>query len=258
MTIWIDPPGWPAHGHLWSHLVSDESLEELHEFARAAGLPLRGFEGDHYDVPDVRYAAVVGTGAVPTDSKDLVRRLRASGLRMQKGKGETGIARIEGVTFADGSHADVDLIASQRLAADGRVFAAMVFVRDAEGSFAVVHSIRRGQWGAPGGWREGSETVHDNAVREVREETGLVLDPAELVPCGYERFHHRSSGGLWSPGRDLLQAFRADLGEVRPTLDSRLDDTSDRRWVTPGEFDALCRGEFWWPLAERVFELPAG
>lgn len=258
MTIWIDPPGWAAHGHLWSHLVSDESLAELHEFARAGGLPPRGFEGDHYDVPDVRYAAVVGAGAVPTDSRDLVRRLRASGLRMQKGKGETGVARVEGVRFADGSSADVDLIASGRLAADGRVFAAMVFVRDAEGSFAVVHSIRRGQWGAPGGWREGSETMHENAVREVREETGLDLDPGGLVPCGYERFHHRSPDALWSPGRDLLQAFRTDLDVVRPPLASRLDDTSDRRWVTPQGFDALCRGEFWWPLAQRVFDLDAG
>jgi 8-oxo-dGTP pyrophosphatase MutT (NUDIX family) len=256
VTIWIDKPRWAAHGHLWSHLISDASLTELHEFAAAAGLPPRGFEGDHYDVPDDRYAAVVAAGAHPTGSKDLVRRLRASGLRMQKGKGETGVARVTGVTFADGTRADVDLIASSRPAAPGRVFAAMVFVRDTEGDFAVVHSIRRGQWGAPGGWRDGEESVPGSAVREVREETGLEVDEARLVPVGYERFHHRSAGGLWVDGQDLLQAFRTELDARRPPLAAELDDTSDRRWVTPGEFGNLCRAEFWWPLAARVFDLP--
>ena len=36
MTVLIDPPAWPAHGTVFSHLVSDASLEELHAFARAA------------------------------------------------------------------------------------------------------------------------------------------------------------------------------------------------------------------------------
>ncbi len=258
MTIWIDPPGWAAHGHLWSHLISDASLTELHEFAAGAGLAPRGFEGDHYDVPDTRYAALVAAGARPTGSRDLVRRLRASGLRMQKGKGETGIARVRGVTFGDGTSADVDLIASTRPAAAGRVFAAMVFVRDAAGDLAVVHSISRGQWGAPGGRRDGAESVPGNAVREVREETGVVIGEDRLVPVGYERFHHRSAGGPWAEGGggDVLQAYLADLDVRRPPLVAELDDTSDRRWVTPQEFRDLCREEFWWPLAARVLDLP--
>ena len=33
MTVYIDPPTWPGHGRLWSHLVSDTSYAELHEFA---------------------------------------------------------------------------------------------------------------------------------------------------------------------------------------------------------------------------------
>ncbi|HET8766126.1 MAG TPA: DUF4031 domain-containing protein, partial [Pedococcus sp.] len=70
MTIWIDPPAWPAHGRLWSHLVSDRSYDELHEFAAAQGIPRRAFEGDHYDVPDERYAALVGAGAQPVAGRD--------------------------------------------------------------------------------------------------------------------------------------------------------------------------------------------
>ncbi|MGO2004190.1 DUF4031 domain-containing protein, partial [Arthrobacter rhombi] len=33
MAILIDPPLWPAHGTVFSHLVSDVSVEELHAFA---------------------------------------------------------------------------------------------------------------------------------------------------------------------------------------------------------------------------------
>lgn len=82
MGVLIDPPLWPAHGRLWSHLVSDTSLAELHAFARANGIPSRGFDLDHYDVPDAYHDALVAAGAEPVGAGDLLRRLRASGLRV--------------------------------------------------------------------------------------------------------------------------------------------------------------------------------
>ncbi|MGK9147271.1 DUF4031 domain-containing protein [Plantibacter flavus] len=89
MTVLIDPPLWPAHGTLWSHVVSDHSLDELHEFAARNDLPARSFDLDHYDVPadrhDVpadRHDALVAAGAEPVTAGDLVRRLIASGLRI--------------------------------------------------------------------------------------------------------------------------------------------------------------------------------
>lgn len=82
MTVLIDDPIWRHRGRLWSHLVSDESLDELHGFAEAAGIPIRGFHGDHYDVPQEYYQAMVDLGAVPTPSRELVRRLRGAGLRL--------------------------------------------------------------------------------------------------------------------------------------------------------------------------------
>ncbi|WP_380165465.1 DUF4031 domain-containing protein [Jannaschia sp. R86511] len=82
MTVLIDPPLWPAHGRLWSHLVSDASLAELHAFARANGVPARGFDLDHYDVPEDVHAALVAAGAVPVGAGELLRRLRAGGLRV--------------------------------------------------------------------------------------------------------------------------------------------------------------------------------
>jgi Protein of unknown function (DUF4031) len=68
------------------------SLEELHTFARRAGVPERGFEGDHYDVPEERYAAMVAAGAVPVTGRELVRRLQRSGLRRPKRRGERVLA----------------------------------------------------------------------------------------------------------------------------------------------------------------------
>ncbi|GAB3953573.1 DUF4031 domain-containing protein [Streptomyces sparsus] len=86
MTLYIDPPIWPGHGRMWSHLVSDVSFEELHAFAARLGAPRRAFDRDHYDLPSTRYADAVRLGAVEVGSKELVRRLTAAGLRRPKGR----------------------------------------------------------------------------------------------------------------------------------------------------------------------------
>ncbi len=82
MTVLLDPPLWPAHDTLWSHLVSDASLEELHAFARRLGVPARSFDLDHYDVPAARYDELVAAGASPVTANELTRRLIRSGLRV--------------------------------------------------------------------------------------------------------------------------------------------------------------------------------
>jgi muramoyltetrapeptide carboxypeptidase len=84
VTLLIDPPTWPGHGLVWSHLVSDESFEELHGFAARLGIPPRAFDGDHYDIPAERYDDVVAAGAVPVSSRELLERIRAAGLRRRK------------------------------------------------------------------------------------------------------------------------------------------------------------------------------
>ena len=84
MTVLVDPPRWPAHGRVWSHLVSDESYDELHAFAAAQNVPARGFDHDHYDVPVERYHALVAAGAVPVDSRELLQRIAEAGLRQPK------------------------------------------------------------------------------------------------------------------------------------------------------------------------------
>ncbi|MCI0384310.1 DUF4031 domain-containing protein [Streptomyces sp. CNQ085] len=84
MTVYIDPPEWPGHGTLWSHLVSDVSYEELHAFAAVLGCPRRAFDRDHYDVPAHRHGRAVGLGAVEVGGKELLRRLTEAGLRRRR------------------------------------------------------------------------------------------------------------------------------------------------------------------------------
>ena len=82
--ILIDPPAVPRWGRLWSHLASDTSYDEVHAFAALHGVPARGWDRDHYDVPAEAYDALVKAGAVPVTSRELVSALRASGLRRPK------------------------------------------------------------------------------------------------------------------------------------------------------------------------------
>lgn len=82
MTILMDEARWHHRGRKWCHLVSDESYEELHAFADANGIPRRGFQGDHYDIPEEYRADLIAAGAVVVDSRLLLRRLKAAGLRL--------------------------------------------------------------------------------------------------------------------------------------------------------------------------------
>lgn len=82
MTILIDEARWWWKGRKWCHLVSDVSYDELHDFADRVGIPRRGFQGDHYDVPEEYRDDLVAAGAQQVESRELLRRLRAAGLRM--------------------------------------------------------------------------------------------------------------------------------------------------------------------------------
>lgn len=90
------------------------------------------------------------------------------------------------------------------------------------------HEPAKGLWSLPGGGVEATETPAQAVVREVAEETGLVVE------VGSE---------LWSvtvplaPGRDyLIHGFRATItgGVLTPG-----DDAEDAAWVSPDEFSSL-------------------
>lgn len=66
---------------MWAHLASDESAAELHRFSGALGLRRTAYQGDHYDVDEPTRARALALGAHAVPSRELVRRLTASGLR---------------------------------------------------------------------------------------------------------------------------------------------------------------------------------
>lgn len=82
--LYVDPPTWPARGRLWSHLISDVSFDELHAFAEMLGAPRRGFDRDHYDLPEERFRMAVWLGAKVVPGREIARLLRESGLRRPK------------------------------------------------------------------------------------------------------------------------------------------------------------------------------
>jgi 8-oxo-dGTP pyrophosphatase MutT (NUDIX family) len=159
------------------------------------------------------------------------------------------LASLRNVQFADGSVAHVDLVRSDDPAPDSQVFAAMVVLQDADGRFAVMFSPLRGEWGLPGGGREPGETVVECVLREVREETGLVLSADDLAPWGHERFEPLTPG-RWPAAGGSLQLYRAQIPVAAPELVALEDDSVDPQWMGVEEFRRRSGERFWWPLIE--------
>jgi hypothetical protein len=89
VSILVDPPKWWFRDRWWGHLVSDTSYDELHEFAGRLGVPRRGFDADHYDIPEDLVEPAVAAGAELVTSRVLVTRLTAAGLRRPKRRAGT-------------------------------------------------------------------------------------------------------------------------------------------------------------------------
>ena len=79
----VDECRWWFRGRQWCHLVSDESLDELHAFAEWLGVPRRVFQGDHYDLhEDLRIDAVVLRGDRGVEPGAGARGCARPGLRL--------------------------------------------------------------------------------------------------------------------------------------------------------------------------------
>jgi len=94
MTLYIDTPRWPWRGELWAHMISDEHLDELHEAARRLNLRWVAFGRDHYDVPQRLWHDACDLAEL-VDSREIVRSLRHSGLRVPGGKPKKSWRRLE-------------------------------------------------------------------------------------------------------------------------------------------------------------------
>ena len=152
-VILIDPPTWPAHGRLWSHLASDVSLAELHAVAAAVGVPERAFETDHYDVPIERDDTLVAAGAVPVAGRELLAGLVRAGIRRPRRKGEQVIASRHVTDYLPGAGpCRVDTLSSPLPVPAGAVLAGWTVRADAGRVFLVEGSDG---WRLPAGRGDG-------------------------------------------------------------------------------------------------------
>lgn len=238
-VLLIDPPAWPAHGRLWSHLVSTTSYAELHDFAARAGIDRRAFEGDHYDIPEERYAQVVAAGAVATEGRELLVALRDSGLRISKRKHERVVQSTPGAPWLPpGSRADV--IASRQDNPPPNTVVVRVVARAEDGALLVVERADgRGldlptQTVAAGGEVEAT-------LQALCGDLGLSSDGAALL--GYVRnvVPHPDADYPWPTPNACFAVFT-----VAP--DSSV--TATATWL-PAEKHAAQLGErHWWPLVD--------
>lgn len=110
------------------------------------------------------------------------------------------------------------------------------------------HPPIQGQWSIPGGVLEVGELVREAAVREAREETGLIVEPGELLGV-YDRilrdgekrvqYHYVLVDFLCRPVGGKLQAD-SDAAEVR--------------WFTREELPGLNLAEDTQEVIARGFE----
>ena len=95
------------------------------------------------------------------------------------------------------------------------------------------HPPLQAQWSIPGGVLEVGELVPDAAVREAREETGLTVEPGELLGV-YDRVL-RDPGGRVQYHYVLVDFLcRRVSGELQAA-----DDAAAVRWFTREELPAL-------------------
>ena len=99
--------------------------------------------------------------------------------------------------------------------------------------------IRRGQppllgeWSLPGGVLECGETLREAVVREAREETGLIVEPGEMLGV-YERVIRGDRGRVRYHYVLIDFLCRPVGGELKAG-----SDAADVRWFTPEELPAL-------------------
>jgi 8-oxo-dGTP diphosphatase len=95
------------------------------------------------------------------------------------------------------------------------------------------HPPIQGQWSIPGGALEVGELVRDAAIREAREETGLIIEPGELLGV-YDRVLRHADGRVQYHYVLVDFLCRPVGGELRAGTDA-----AEVRWFTREELPPL-------------------
>jgi ADP-ribose pyrophosphatase YjhB (NUDIX family) len=87
----------------------------------------------------------------------------------------------------------------------------------------------QGQWAPPGGFVEAGESLEAAAVREVHEETGILLQPKQLMPCAVISLPH------------LNQIYHGFIARLSTPLPARAmpPESLEAGWFSESEVRAL-------------------
>ena len=110
------------------------------------------------------------------------------------------------------------------------------------------HPPIQGQWSIPGGVLEVGEFVREAAVREAREETGLIVEPGDLLGV-YDRILHNPEQRVQYHYVLVDFLCRPVGGELQAA-----DDAAEVRWFTREELPALNLADDTLDVVGRGFE----
>jgi 8-oxo-dGTP pyrophosphatase MutT (NUDIX family) len=131
--------------------------------------------------------------------------------------------------------------------------AVRVVLADAGGRILLFHVLTPdeapdGWWELPGGGIDPGESYLEAAIREIREETGLALDPGQVGPPSWRRDSTWRSRGLRRLQHEVVVLARvpSDRPEVVDggRTQQEVEDYVTARWWRPAEI-ALSRERFY-------------
>lgn len=110
---------------------------------------------------------------------------------------------------------------------------AMVFLARDDGTVLFTRRVDNGSWCLPAGGAEEGGNFAQTAVTEVREETGVAIDPADLI--GFGTLSEAELHTVTYPGGDVSHCFAMLFLARRWTGEPRPDgiETAEMLWADP-------------------------